>query len=202
MDYLGYPFARGRILNTIEKDQHQYEDKKKIFWASGTAFITKKKVFEKIGPFDETLFAHMEEIDFHWKCHLNNYDVYVEPKAVVYHKGGATLKYGSYKKIYLNHRNSMILFLTNNKTLAFSNVFKRILLEILAVFYYIITINLKAAIAVIIANLWCVLNIKYIWTRKKNIISTTKISSNLMVPYSIIKKYFINKKRYYKNMIQ
>ena len=38
--------------------------------------------------------------------------------------------------------------------------------------------------------------------RKKNIISTTKISSNLMVPYSIIKKYFINKKHYYKNMIQ
>ena len=202
IDYLGYPFARGRIFNTIEKDKHQYDDKKKIFWASGTAFITKKGIFERMNKFDEQLFAHMEEIDYHWKCHLNNYDVYVEPKAIIYHKGGETLKYGSYKKTYLNHRNSMILFLTNNQSLSFFTILKRLTLEILAVIYYALTMNFKAALAVKMSNLWCVLNIKYIWKRKKTIKSEVKISSELMVPYSIIKKYFLNKKRHYKNIVQ
>ena len=169
IDYLGYPFARGRIFNTIEKDKHQYDDKKKIFWASGTAFITKKEIFEKINGFDEQLFAHMEEIDYHWKCHLNNYDVYVQPKATIYHKGGETLKYGSYKKTYLNHRNSMILFLTNNQSLSFFTILKRLTLEKLAVIYYAITMNFKASLAVTMSLLWCVLNIKYIWKRKKTI---------------------------------
>ena len=205
MDYLGYPFARGRILNTIEKDQHQYEDKKKIFWASGTAFITKKSIFGKMNKFDEQLFAHMEEIDYHWKCHLNNYDVYVEPKAIIYHKGGSTLKYGSYKKIYLNHRNSMILFLTNNINLSISNIIKRLLLEKVALIYYMVNINLKGVLAIIMGNLWWIANINYILKRKKIIKQVSKnhkISSNLMLPYSIVKKYFLERKKYYTDVNQ
>jgi len=201
IDYLGYPFSRGRIFNTIEKDTQQYNDKKKIFWASGTAFITRSAIFKKIGQFDEILFAHMEEIDYHWKCHLNNYDVYVEPNAIIYHKGGATLKYGSYKKTYLNHRNSMILFLTNNQTLSTLTILKRLLLEIIAYKYYILTLNFKSAFAVKMSSLWCLFNMKYLYKRRKSIKSKVDISSELMVPYSIIKKYFLNKKRYYKDIV-
>tara|TARA_B100000029_G_scaffold51848_1_gene47156 strand:- start:2654 stop:3664 length:1011 start_codon:yes stop_codon:yes gene_type:complete len=204
IDYLGYPFSRGRIFSTIEKDKNQYDDKKKIFWASGTAFITKKNIFNQIGGFDALLFAHMEEIDYHWKCHLNNYELYVEPKAVIYHKGGQTLQYGSYKKTYLNHRNSMILFLTNNQKLSFITICKRIVLEKLALIYYMSTINFKSALAVMMANLWWMINIKYILKRKKIIKNTinlnTKISNELMVPYSIVKEYFFKKNIYYKNM--
>ena len=202
IDYLGYPFARGRIFNTIEKDTGQYDDEKKIFWASGTAFITQKNIFEELGGFDENLFAHMEEIDYHWKCHLKNYDVYVQPKAIVYHKGGATLKYGAYKKTYLNHRNSMILFLTNNQNLSFFTILKRLLLEVIAIIYYMLRLNFKSAIAVKMSNLWWVLNIKYIIRRRKRIQSKVKISSELIAPYSIIKKYFLNKKKQYKNITQ
>jgi len=202
IDYLGYPFARGRIFNTIEKDTGQYDDKKKIFWASGTAFITKKEIFEELGGFDEDLFAHMEEIDYHWKCHLKKYDVYVQPKAIVYHKGGATLKYGSYKKTYLNHRNSMILFLTNNQNLSFFTILKRLLLEVIAMIYYVLKLNFKSAIAVKMSNVWWILNIKYIVRRRRKIQSKIEISSELIAPYSIIKKYFLNKKKQYKNITQ
>ena len=34
IDYLVFPFSRGRIFNTIEKDCMQYDDSKKIFWSS------------------------------------------------------------------------------------------------------------------------------------------------------------------------
>ena len=57
-----------------------------------------------------------------------------------------------------------------------------------------------------IANLWLMINIKYILKRKKIIKNTinvnTKISNELMVPYSIVKEYFIKKNKYYKNVNQ
>ena len=198
IDYLGYPFSRGRIFNTIEKDLHQYDDEKKIFWASGTAFITKSKIFHQIDGFDESLFAHMEEIDYHWKCLSNGYKIYIQPKSVIYHKGGQTLKYGSHQKTYLNHRNSIILFLTNNKNLSWFIILKRILLEDMAFLYYLLTGKLKLALAVMKANLWCVFNINYLLRRRRknaNIMSDYKISDKLMVPYSIVKAYFYNQKK-------
>ena len=149
--------------------------------------------------FDESLFAHMEEIDYHWRCLLNGFEIYIQPKATIYHKGGYTLAYGSYQKIYLNHRNSMILFLTNNQNLSFLTICKRLLLEDITFIYYLLTGRLKAALAVITANLWWLFNIKYILKRKKRIKATIKsyhpISNELMVPYSIVRAYFYSKKK-------
>ena len=162
IDYLVYPFSRGRIFNTIEKDEGQYEDQKKIFWASGTAFLTKNEIFKKLNGFDEDLFAHMEEIDYHWKSILNGYDIYVIPKSIIYHRGGETLPYGSYKKVYLNHRNSLILLLTNHQKLSFNMILKRMLMEDLAVLYYLLTGKFNAFFAVLRANIWILMNLKYI----------------------------------------
>ena len=63
--------------------------------------------------FDQSLFSHMEEIDYHWKSYLAGYEVCVEPKAELFHLGGSTLSMQSAKKSYYNHRNSLILLLTN-----------------------------------------------------------------------------------------
>ena len=73
LDKYGFTFMRGRMFDTIEKDNGQYEDEQEVFWASGTAFITRNQIFKKMGRFDETLFAHFEEIDYHWKCKLAGY---------------------------------------------------------------------------------------------------------------------------------
>lgn len=198
IDYLGYPFTRGRIFNTIEKDVGQYDKEEKIFWASGTGFITKKTIFNQMQGFDESLFAHMEEIDYHWKCILNGYEVYVQPKSIIYHKGGQTLPYGSYKKIYLNHKNSIILFLTNNLKISLFNLCKRLILEKMAILFYLIKLDLKGAVAVLNANLWILLNIRYILLRRKEnkllIKNYHHISEKLLKPYSIIKKYFYQRK--------
>ncbi len=198
IDYLVFPFARGRIFNTIEKDDGQYDNPRKIFWASGAGFLTRKNIFKKALDFDNVLFAHMEEIDYHWKCLLNGYEIYVTPQSLIYHKGGQTLAYGSYKKIYLNHRNSMILFLTNNKKNSFSKIIKRITLEKIAFIYYIMKLNFKGALAIFNANMWLLLNMKYLIERKQKIKKLIKtyhpISNQLIREYSIIKKYFYNKK--------
>lgn len=199
MDYLVYPYARGRILNTLEEDIGQYDTKKKIFWASGTAFLTKASIFKEIGGFDETLFAHMEEIDYHWKCQLNGYKIYINPKSVIYHKGGQTLKYGSYKKIFLNHRNSLILLLTNYKKFSLIRYTKRLSLEIIAFIYYLLFLKFSAACAVLMSNIWVFINIAYLIKRKKD---NDRYNNNqpLISNYSIIKKYYLNNKKKYSQL--
>ena len=117
---------------------------------------------------------------------------------MIYHKGGQTLKYGSHQKTYLNHRNSIILFLTNNKNLSWFIILKRILLEKIAFLYYVLTGKVNLALAVMKANLWCVFNVKYLLRRKRrnaDIMSNHKISDKLMTPYSIVKAYFYNQKK-------
>ena len=75
----------------------------------------------------------MEEIDYCWKCYLAGYERWVEPKSIVYHHGGKTLSYNSPKKTYLNHRNSLILLLTNYKlSLSLYLLPCRLILEIIS----------------------------------------------------------------------
>lgn len=108
IDYLGYPFCRGRILSTVERDEGQYDDRRDIFWASGAALCCRREVFEALGGFDADFFAHMEEIDLQWRMQLAGWRIMVEPRSVVYHLGGGTLPSSS-RKIYLNHRNNLAM---------------------------------------------------------------------------------------------
>ena len=44
IDKYCFPFVRGRLFNTLEKDLKQHDSAKKIFWASGAAFIIRKEL--------------------------------------------------------------------------------------------------------------------------------------------------------------
>ena len=109
LDLYGYPFCRGRIMGTTEKDSGQWNDARKVFWASGAAMMIRADVWRKAGGLDGDFFAHMEEIDLCWRVQLMGYDVEVEPRSVVYHVGGGTLPNDSPRKIYLNFRNSLAM---------------------------------------------------------------------------------------------
>lgn len=199
LDKYGFPFARGRIFNTVEKDEQQYNDDCEIFWASGTCFLTRKSIFIKLGGFDEILFAHFEEIDFHWKSKLAGYTIWVEPKSVIYHTGGATLPYKSPKKTYLNHRNSFVLMLTNT-TLSelIKNIVPRIIFEKISFIKELLTGNFSHAWAHVKAGFWILLNILYILKKRQStqLLATTIISKKFY-PKSIVLKYFLfNKKKY------
>jgi riboflavin kinase/FMN adenylyltransferase len=115
IDHLGYPFCRGRILATVEKDDGQYDQIEEIFWASGAAMFIRSDLFHKIGGFDEDYYAHQEEIDLCWRIKRAGYKVMVQPKSVVFHLGGGTLGYQSPRKTYLNFRNSLFNLVKNEK---------------------------------------------------------------------------------------
>ena len=107
IDWLGYPFCRGRILRSIEQDCGQYDDPCDAFWVSGAAFCCRAEVFHALGGFDGAFFAHMEEIDLCWRMQLAGWRVRIVPESTVYHYGGGTLRSDSPQKVYLNHRNNL-----------------------------------------------------------------------------------------------
>ena len=107
IDFLGYPFCRGRILSTVEQDRGQYDSPREVFWASGAAFCCRADLFRLLGGFDADFFAHMEEIDLCWRMQLAGYSIMIEPRSVVYHLGGGTLPNESPQKLYLNYRNNL-----------------------------------------------------------------------------------------------
>ena len=133
IDQFGYPFCRGRIFDSIEKDNGQYDDAIEIFWASGACFFIRKEVYRKLNGFDDDFFAHQEEIDLCWRAFNLGYKAKYTSKSVVYHVGGATLKESNPKKTFLNFRNSLLM-LTKNlpKNKLASILFIRLLLDGLA----------------------------------------------------------------------
>jgi len=113
LDFLGYPFARGRVFDNCEKDQGQYDDPSPIFWASGAALFIRAKLYHELKGFEGYFFAHMEEIDLCWRVQLAGYSVFVCPASVVYHVGGGTLPKGNERKVFLNFRNNLIMLAKN-----------------------------------------------------------------------------------------
>lgn len=113
IDYLGYPFARGRIFDAHEDDNCQYDTTMPVFWASGAAMFVRAELYHQLGGFDEYFFAHQEEIDFCWRLQRAGYKVYCCPESVVYHVGGGTLPKGNSKKVFLNFRNNLVMMAKN-----------------------------------------------------------------------------------------
>lgn len=113
MDYLGYPFCRGRIFDTREEDLGQYDDEKDVFWATGACLFVRASAFHKAKGFDESFFAHMEEIDLCWRLLNMKYRITYCGKSVVYHVGGGTLHKSNPRKTFLNYRNNLIMLFKN-----------------------------------------------------------------------------------------
>ncbi len=115
IDTLGYPFSRGRIFDTVEKDEGQYPTATEVFWASGCALVIRRKLYQQLGGLDGDFFAHMEEIDLCWRVKRAGYRVMVFPQNVVFHLGGGTLDYQNPRKTFLNFRNSLYTLWKNEK---------------------------------------------------------------------------------------
>ena len=113
IDFLGYPFARGRVFDVCEEDKGQYDDTAAVFWASGAALFVRAGVYHACGGLDEYFFAHMEEIDLCWRMQLAGYKIMVCPASVVYHVGGGTLPKGNERKVFLNFRNNLVMLYKN-----------------------------------------------------------------------------------------
>jgi len=138
IDKYGYPFCRGRIFDTLEKDLGQYDDNCEIFWASGACFFIRSSVFKNLNGFDADFFAHQEEIDLCWRAFNNGHQIKYVSGSKVYHVGGATLQQGNPQKTFLNFRNSLLMLIKNlPKNKLFPVLFTRMILDGVAAFQFL-----------------------------------------------------------------
>jgi GT2 family glycosyltransferase len=114
IDILGYPFCRGRIFDTVEKDDGQYNNVQQIFWATGTCCLIRKEAYRQIHGMYDYYFMHMEEIDMCWRLNSAGYKIMYCPQSTVYHLGGGSLPYQSAAKTYYNFRNNIIMCYRNS----------------------------------------------------------------------------------------
>ncbi len=153
IDKYGFAFCRGRIFNSIEKDTGQYDDMADIFWSTGACMIVRSEAWRKCTGFDESFYAHMEEIDLCWRFHNNGYRVCCVPESIVYHIGGGSLSYKSPLKTYLNFRNSLFMLYKNLPEAKLrTTLFKRKMFDGLAVLFFLIRGETKSVKAVIEAH--------------------------------------------------
>ncbi len=184
IDKYGYPYCRGRIFETIEKDNGQYNDACEITWASGACFFIRSKVYHELKGFDDDFFAHQEEIDLCWRAKNLDYTIKYNPNSVVYHVGGATLKQGNPKKTFLN-----LLMLVKNlpKESLYSVLFIRLVLDGVAGVHFIFQGKGRHCLAILKAHF--AFYALFLKTYKKRSIFQSKRYYSFK---SIVINYYIN----------
>lgn len=113
LDKLGYPFCRGRIFDTVENDNGQYDSQVEVMWATGACMMVRAKDYWEAGGLDGRFFAHNEEIDLCWRLHLMGRRIFCVTDSMVYHVGGGTLPKTNPMKTYLNFRNNLTMLYKN-----------------------------------------------------------------------------------------
>jgi GT2 family glycosyltransferase len=153
IDFLGYPYCRGRLFSHIEKDRGQYDDEIPVFWATGACLFIRNELFKKLKGFDERYFAHQEEIDLCWRAQRIGYQVWYTSKSKVFHLGGSTLSNANPFKTQLNFRNSLLNIVKNSENqLLWLIVGARLILDGVAGLFFLIQGKPKHTLAIIKAH--------------------------------------------------
>lgn len=194
IDKYGYPFCRGRILDTIEKDEGQYDSESEIFWASGASLFIRSEVYHQQKGFDNDFFAHMEEIDLCWRIKNTGQKIMYYPDSEVFHVGGGALPNNNPRKLYLNYRNNLFLLYKNLPSQnRFIIVFIRMVLDGASAMVYLVTGKFQFFLVVMKAHFAFYLSLKKLWLKRKKLLKTNKINTGIYNK-SIVYSYFISKK--------
>lgn len=113
LDRYGYPFCRGRVFETVEQDNGQYDSPADVLWATGACMMIRSADYNAAGGLDGRFFAHCEEIDLCWRLRLMGRRICCLPESKVYHVGGGTLPKNSPYKTFLNFRNNLTMLYKN-----------------------------------------------------------------------------------------
>jgi len=154
IDFLGYPFCRGRIFTALEEDTGQYNATMDVFWASGACMMLRTRSFKEAGEFDGDYFAHMEEIDLCWRMKNLGYRILVIPQSEVFHVGGGTLNKQNPRKTFLNFRNSLLTLTKNHpKKGLIGKIVCRLMLDGVAGARYLFSLQALHTLAILKAHI-------------------------------------------------
>ena len=201
MDVLGYPLCRGRIFDTVEKDNGQYNDVRQVFWATGTCCLIRKEAYWQIGGMYGYFFMHMEEIDMCWRLNSIGYKVMYCSRAAVFHLGGGSLPYQSATKTYYNFRNNIIMCYRNSPWyINFWLLPLRLLMDATAALQFAIGGNSASTKAVGKAYIHF---LQWMFSKEKQIPGVKRSLFTLpgVLHKSIVWQYFVLKRKLYEDII-
>ncbi len=200
IDWLGYPFCRGRIFDTLEEDKAQYNDVSEIFWASGACMFIRSDLFHKHAGFDWAFFAHMEEIDLCWRLKNLGYKILYTSESTVYHLGGGTLQKSSPYKTFLNYRNGLFLLYKNlPRQKLYHTIFIRLILDGISGLRHFMKLEFRFVSAILKAHFSFYAHVILSKINRTNSLNTfaTPIFNK-----SIVYQYFIRKSRYFGQLLK
>lgn len=189
LDKYYFPFCRGRIFDHVEKDEGQYQQTIEVAWTSGAAMLIRADVFHKVGGFDASFFAHMEEIDLCVRLQRKGFTLRVVPTSTVYHLGGGTLDYNSPRKVYLNFRNSLFMLVKNHPRAWFPTLFIRMALDGIAAFKFLFEGKPKLLWMVFLAHVHLYSNLPRLIRQRKRLSNDKQMFKQTQ--FSIVFRYFL-----------
>lgn len=187
VDIFGFPY---KIFNAYYPHRT-----KRPFYCDGAAMFMPIHTFRKLGGFDEDLFTFTEDVDLSWRAHLLHIPFYNEPRAIVYHYGGGSIRGGirmkkkiyrtSYFRRYLGERNAQRNLLKNYTSVTLLWVLPLYLcINVGEIAVFLITNKHKVAFQYVKAWWWNLINIhstleKRKWIQSRRIVGDRDIFKQL-----------------------
>lgn len=107
--HLIYPDGQNRGRGTGERDRGQYESVEETLWPDGCAAMYRRAMLDRIGLFDEDLFAYGDDAELGMRARIAGWRCLYMPKAVVRHRRGSTMGQGNPERVVLIERNRILL---------------------------------------------------------------------------------------------
>jgi len=204
IDYLGFPFCRGRVVGTAEMDRGQYDTVIDVFWATGACLLIRSELYNQVGGLDDEFFAHMEEIDLCWRLRSRGFRIVCIPQSTVFHVGGGTLHVEHPHKTYLNFRNNLLMLYKNLPQKSLSNIMRwRKLFDYAAAFQLFVTGKPQNAKSVFKARKdFKKMLPGFVDKRIENLSLATRTDFPEMLRKSIVIEYYLKGNKTYSKLIK
>ncbi|WP_298953020.1 glycosyltransferase family 2 protein [uncultured Nonlabens sp.] len=200
LDRYAYPYCRGRVFDTVEKDLGQYNDSINLHWASGACLFLRLSSYKEVDGLDEDYFAHQEEIDLCWRLRHAGYTVSYEPESVVYHLGGGTLATLNPRKTFYNFRNSLYNIFKNERSSFWVWILiVRMVLDGVTAFKFLIEFKLAHFMAVLKAHFHFYLMLRSLFKKRKTVGQMVNNNNAQNSQLSVVYQYFIKGDKQYSN---
>lgn len=110
--------GRNETIGKDQKDEGQFNEARPTPYAHGASMMLKKEVIERVGLMPEDYFLYYEELD--WCAHIQRagYEIWFEPKGLIYHKESASVGKLSPLKMYYMTRNRILFMRRNTPSIA------------------------------------------------------------------------------------
>lgn len=80
----------GSHIGVDQVDTGQFKKRREIDLATGACMFISRKVFEKIGLFDEKYFLYLEDMDFCVRAKKAHFKIIFEPQAILWHRNASS----------------------------------------------------------------------------------------------------------------